>query len=83
MIARTFITDVGREGQIIAFPDPDDTTTPIIEQSVHRNTPLPTLEDPIHIGTQNDFRSKGWVAHCHINEHSEVGMMGIIKVVKK
>jgi len=80
-LLRSSISEVGREGKILAFPQEDD-DVPIVQKKVHRNT-QGTMDNVNYPQYQTDFRSNGFLAHCHILEHSGAGMMGVIKVYPK
>lgn len=78
-VLRIRFDDAQRSGQAIAYPaDESGTADPIVEQPVHSNN---QNNDTIDVNcTLNDFRSKGWLAHCHILEHSDAGMMSVVRV---
>ena len=69
--------DEDRVSKVFACPKDgiNDDTTPIVQQPVYRNN----LDDSNGC-SQYDYRSNGWLTHCHILDHSAAGMMSVIMV---
>ena len=77
---RSFLKDEGRVGRIVAYPKDgiNDDKTPIVNQPVYRSN----NDDSIGC-SQYDYRSNGWLAHCHILDHSGAGMMSVNMITNK